>query len=100
MDTTSSTPSVEATRSVSPTLTPRSAASVDPMTTRPPLTSKAPARIFWRKSMMARNRSASTPRMTIGTRAAARVATPDPVTVGLAAVTPATRSAPAITTGH
>ena len=69
-------------------------ASVAPIATSPPATSKRPCDdLRLRRSMIARKRSGSTPRTTIGLLARrARTAKPAPVTVGDAAITPATRS--------
>ena len=50
--------------------------------------------------MIARKRSGSTPRTTIGLFAPDRTANPAPVIDGDAAVTPGTRSTAAITVGH
>jgi hypothetical protein len=59
-----------------------------------------PWTMWRRRSMMATNDSAFTPRMTIGTRASARVAVPEPLTVGDAAVTPGVAAAARSTAGH
>ena len=52
------------------------------------------------RSMIAPKPSGSTPRTTMGRVASARVATPDPVTVAVAAVTPPARLASAAMRGH
>ncbi len=98
--TTSSAPSVDVIRMRSPTPTPRSSARVDPTAMRPLVMSKVPRTMRDLRSMMDGNESASTPRITMGTRASARVAVPDPLTVGDAAVTPSTRAAACMTAGH
>ena len=87
-------------RSLSPTPTPRSDASFVPITTSSPSSSKRPAVSFLRTSMIARNRSGSTPRTTIALVASERTAKPAPVIDGDAAVTPGTRSTAETTVGH